>query len=57
VLISPAGKVLAFLGSNTVDLKQYLGRPVGLYGKRGFRADLQTDYIQVESAIPVRLKQ
>jgi len=56
VLISPAGKVLAFLGSNQVNLKQYLGRSIGLYGKRGFRTDLQTDYIEVESAIPVRLK-
>ena len=56
VLISPGGKVLAFLGSTTMDLNQYLGRPVGLYGKRGFRNDLQTDYIEVESATPVRLK-
>ena len=57
VLISPTGKVLAFLGSNQVNLKQYLGRSVGLYGTRVFRNDLQTDYIQVESVTPVRLKQ
>lgn len=56
VLISPKGQVLSFLGSSTVDLSRYLGRSLGLYGKRSFRTDLQTDYIEVESVTPVRLK-
>jgi hypothetical protein len=56
VLISPKGQVLAFLGSSIVDLNQYLGRSLGLHGHRSFRTDLQTDYIEVESVTPVRLK-
>jgi len=56
VLVSPQGKVLAFLSHAQVDLSKHLGKPRGIFGPRTFRTDLQMDFIEVESVTPVRLK-
>ena len=63
VLLAPGGRILAYLQSdpNTngqpgVNLDNFLGRAMGVYGKRSYRAELQSDFIVVREAIPVRLK-
>lgn len=56
VLLAPNGRVLAYLHPGPgVDLDQYLGKPMGLFGQRGFRRELQADLIVVRGLMPVRL--
>ena len=57
VLITPAGRLLAYLQAERgVNLSQFVGRSVGLDGRRWFRADLRADNILVRNATPVRLR-
>jgi hypothetical protein len=57
VLLAPNGRILAYLqGEPGVNLDQFAGRSAGIYGKRSFRADLQTDFILVRQLAPVQLK-
>ncbi|MDA1018393.1 MAG: hypothetical protein O3A00_28550, partial [Planctomycetota bacterium] len=57
VLLTPQGRILAYLSSNQINLDQFVGKSVGIQGRRGFRRDLQMDMIEVTNAIPVRLRQ
>ena len=57
VLLTPQGRILAYLSSKTIDLNQLVGQSIGIQGQRGFRRDLQMDMIEVTGAIPVRLRQ
>ncbi len=58
VLLSPAGKFLAYLHPGPgVDLNQFLGRSIGVYGPRQKHAALQGDLISVTGLAPVRLTQ
>ena len=63
VLLAPGGRILAYLqpdkntnGGRGINLDRYLGRAMGVYGSRSFRADLQTDFILVRDLTPVRLR-
>lgn len=56
VLITPKGRVLAYLQpTNGLNLEPYIGKAMGIYGQRGYRADLRTDLIIVRALTPVRL--
>jgi hypothetical protein len=56
VLITPQGRVLAYLQpTNGLNLDAYVGKSMGIYGQRSYRADLRTDLIIVRSLTPVRL--
>ncbi|MEO1996543.1 MAG: hypothetical protein ABGZ17_14850, partial [Planctomycetaceae bacterium] len=58
VLITPTGRLLAYLQvERGVNLNPYVGRAVGLDGRRWYRADLRADNILVRNATPVRLRQ
>ncbi|NOX52894.1 MAG: hypothetical protein GXP27_00335 [Planctomycetes bacterium] len=57
VLLAPNGRILAYLQpAPNVQLEPYVGRAMGLVGRRYYRPDLQTDFMIVEKLIPVRLK-
>ncbi|QDT54127.1 hypothetical protein Pan44_21540 [Caulifigura coniformis] len=49
------GRFLAFIESNQVDLRGYVGQSMGLVGPRGHRPQLRADLIQVQSLSPVQL--
>jgi len=58
VLLTPNGRILAYLQAEPgVNLDSYVGRPMGLYGERTHRPDLQAEVLSVRGAVPVRLKQ
>ncbi len=58
VLLTPDGKFLAYLQPGPgVDLNQFLGRAIGVYGPRQKHAGLQGDLISVTGLAPVRLRQ
>jgi hypothetical protein len=55
-LVAPNGRLLAYLqGAPGIDLDRYVGRAFGLNGPRGFRADLNADFIDVRRMTPVVL--
>jgi hypothetical protein len=56
VLLTPTGKILAYLESESVDLSRHIGQPMGLEGSRSFREDLKTDYIKVQTLKPIQLR-
>ncbi len=57
VLLAPDGRVLTYLQAGPgVNLEQFVGRPMGLLGQRGFRPELNADLLVVQQATPVRLK-
>lgn len=56
VLLTPQGRILAYLVGDGVDLNALIGKPIGIQGRRGFRRDLGLDLIEVTNAIPVRLR-
>jgi hypothetical protein len=57
VLVTPDGRLLAYLAAEPgVNLDQYVGRAMGIVGKRWFRQDLQSDFISVRGLAPVRLR-
>lgn len=56
-LVAPDGRLLAYLqGDQGVDLNQYIGRPMGLEGRRWHRPELRGDFILVRTLTPVRLR-
>ena len=58
MLVSPNGRVLAYLyAGGGYNLDAYVGQPMGIFGPRSFRPELQTDLIVVRSMMPVRLMQ
>jgi len=58
VLTSSSGKLLAHLTSTeSVNLEQYVGKPVGLQGKRWFEDKTQHDAIEVSRVEAVRIRQ
>ena len=57
LLTSPDGKLLAHLKPESgVDLEQYVGRSVGLHGKRWFDDSISSDRIQVTGLSEVQLR-
>ena len=57
LLTSPDGKLLAHLKPNgTIDLEQYVGRSVGLTGKRWFDGSVKSDRIDVTGLEEVRIR-
>ena len=56
LLTTRAGRVLAHLESDTVDLNSLVGSTVGLQGKRYFDETVKTDRIEVDAHESVRLK-
>lgn len=57
VLIHPNGRILAYLeATGGVNLDQYVGQPLGIFGERAYRQDLQAETITVDSVMPVRLQ-
>ena len=56
VLITPQGKILAFLAPQSVDLNGWVGKSAGVYGRRGFRPEWRTDEIAVSGLEQVRLQ-
>ena len=58
VLVQPNGRLIAHLhATKNVQLEQYLGKSVGLFGKRYHRPDLGADLLIVDKLTPVRLVQ
>ncbi len=56
-LVTPDGRQLAQIqGSESVDLSEFIGKQVGLHGKRWFRDDLGSDFIEVSGLEPVRIR-
>lgn len=56
VLLAPDGRVLSYLQAGPgINLDQYLGRAMGLIGPRGFRQQLNADFMIVQRLSPVRL--
>ncbi|MEX2287060.1 MAG: hypothetical protein WD648_08225 [Planctomycetaceae bacterium] len=56
VLVTPRGQMLAYLQSDAgINLDAYVGRSMGVYGKRWHRPDLRTDFIIVREVAPVKL--
>lgn len=56
VLLDARGRILAFLQAEPgVNLDGYVGRSVGVYGKRSRRGDLQLDVIRVRQLVPVQM--
>ena len=56
VLLAPGGRVLAYLAPGAgVNLEGWLGRQVGVYGRRVYHPDLKADLITVNRLSPVRL--
>jgi len=56
VLVAPNGRILAYLQAVPgLPLDRYVGRPMGVFGRRSRRADLQNDFIVVRAMMPVRL--
>jgi len=57
ILLAPNGRVLAYLqGAPGINLDQFLGQSLGLFGPRQFRRDLNTDFMVVRQLVPVRLR-
>lgn len=57
VLLTPSGRILAYLQAEQgINLDQYLGRAMGLHGKRSYRPELRTDLMTVRGLTPVRLR-
>jgi hypothetical protein len=54
-LVAPDGRFLAYLQSSTVDLNQYVGQSLGLYGNRARDARFQADVIDVSNVAAVQL--
>jgi len=55
-LATPTGRRLAQLkGSESVQLKEFVGKQVGLHGQRWFREDIGSDFIEVTGLEPVRI--
>ena len=58
VLTSSSGQKLAKIkGNDSVVLEKFIGKPVGLHGKRWYREDLGSDFIEVSGLEPVRIRQ
>jgi hypothetical protein len=58
VLTSSSGQKLAQIkGNDSVVLEEFVGKPVGLHGKRWYREDLGSDFIEVTGLEPVRIRQ
>ena len=56
MLVAPGGQTLAYLQPDAgINLDAYVGRPMGVYGKRWHRPDLRTDFIVVRELAPVKL--
>lgn len=56
VLTSPSGQKLAQVkGNESVDLKEFVGKQVGLHGQRWYREDIQSDFIEATGLEPVRI--
>ena len=57
VLATAAGKKLAQIeGTESVALEEFVGKQVGLHGKRWFRDDIGSDFIEVSGLEPVRIR-
>lgn len=57
VLTNPAGRPLATIeGGESVNLDEFVGKQVGVHGKRWFRDDLGSDFIEVSGLEPVRIR-
>lgn len=57
VLVAPDGRLLAYLQpSRGVDLARYVGRPMGVQGRRFRDPRLQSDVIVVRKVVPVKLR-
>jgi len=57
-LTSPSGQKLAQVkGNESVDLEEFVGKQVGLYGQRWYREDIQSDFIEATGLEPVRINQ
>jgi len=57
VLLAPNGRILAYLlPTQGMNLDQFVGKSVGVVGKRSYQANLQTDFILVRSLVPVQLR-
>jgi uncharacterized protein YraI len=55
-IVAPDGRFLAYLAPvRGLPLERYVGRPMGIYGRRTHRPDLRGDYIVVRGMQPVRL--
>lgn len=55
-LVAPDGRLLALLqAEGGIDLDRYVGREMGIHGRRWNRPDLGTDFILVHRLMPVRL--
>ncbi len=53
VLLAPNGRILAYLNPRQgVQLDQYVGQSMGVYGARQHGGELQNDIIQVEALEP-----
>jgi len=55
-LVSPSGQLLAYVqGGRGIKLESYLGRPVGVAGRRYHRAGVPLELIVVRTLAPVQL--
>ncbi|MCA9062095.1 MAG: hypothetical protein KDA96_03525 [Planctomycetaceae bacterium] len=57
VLMTPSGRVLAHVtGTGDVSLEDYVGKQVGVHGRRFFKREINSDYIEISGLETVRLQ-
>ncbi len=56
-LLDNEGKVVAFIGSPVVKLDKYVGKQVGVYGRRGLHSASQTTYIETVELVDLEVAQ
>ncbi|MCA9058834.1 MAG: hypothetical protein KDA85_10050 [Planctomycetaceae bacterium] len=57
VLMTPSGRVLAHVkGTGDVSLEEYVGHSVGVHGRRYFKSDINSDYIEISGLETVKLQ-
>lgn len=54
-LLDDDGKVVAFVGSPVVKLDKYVGKEVGVYGRRGLHSASQTTYIEAVELVDLEV--
>lgn len=57
VLVNDEGAPIAFVGSPVLKLDKYVGKRIGVYGRRGMHSATQTPYIDAVEAVDLEVTQ
>lgn len=56
-LVNDEGAITAFVGSPVLKLDKYVGKRIGVYGRRGMHSATQTPYIDAVEAVDLEITQ